>query len=186
MVANAIKVILILFIIGLGIFYINTTNYNPFIPSGISPMVVEAATVFFALLGYDAMSAAVEESTDGKKHMPTALIYSLVIAILPNVAATLMLIGTPSYRDVDPATGFAAFNGVGLPVTATIISVFAVLSMFNVLVTFLLGHTHIWFLHEQRRNTRCLTGALGSARHSCLAFSRLFHSRSQPFWLPDG
>jgi APA family basic amino acid/polyamine antiporter len=146
LVAVAIKVVLILFIIGLGIFYINADNYNPFMPSGIGPVFAGSATVFFAVFGYDAMSTAAEEATDGKKHMPKAIIYSLIIAMLLYVAATLVLTGMQNYRDIDPKAGFAsAFTGVGLPVIATIISVFAVLSILTVMLTFLLGVTRVWF-----------------------------------------
>jgi basic amino acid/polyamine antiporter, APA family len=146
LVAVAIKVVLILFIIGLGVFYINADNYNPFVPSGIGPVFAGAATVFFAVFGYDAMSTAAEEATDGKKHMPKAIILSLVIAMLLYVAATLVLTGMQNYRDIDPKAGFAsAFTGVGLPVIATIISVFAVLSILTVMLTFLLGVTRVWF-----------------------------------------
>ena len=146
LVAVAIKVVLILFIIGLGAFYINTGNYDPFMPNGFGPVLAGAATVFFAVFGYDAMSTAAEEATDGKKHMPKAIILSLVIAMLLYVAATLVLTGMQNYRDIDPKAGFAsAFNGVGLPVIATIISVFAVLSILTVMLTFLLGVTRVWF-----------------------------------------
>jgi basic amino acid/polyamine antiporter, APA family len=146
LVAVAIKVVLILFIIGLGIFYINAENYNPFMPSGIGPVFAGAATVFFAVFGYDAMSTAAEEATDGKKHMPKAIILSLIIAMLLYVAATLVLTGMQNYRDIDPKAGFAsAFTGVGLPIIATIISVFAVLSILTVMLTFLLGVTRVWF-----------------------------------------
>ena len=146
LVAVAIKVVLILFIIGLGIFYINTNNYNPFMPSGFGPVLAGSATVFFAVFGYDAMSTAAEEATDGKKHMPKAIILSLIIAMLLYVAATLVLTGMQNYKDIDPKAGFAsAFNGVGLPVIATIISVFAVLSILTVMLTFLLGVTRVWF-----------------------------------------
>lgn len=146
LVAVAVKVILILFIIGLGVFYINVDNYNPFMPSGIGPVFAGAATVFFAVFGYDAMSTAAEEATDGKKHMPKAILLSLVIAMLLYVAATLVLTGMQNYRDIDPTAGFAsAFTGVGLPVIATIISVFAVLSILTVMLTFLLGVTRVWF-----------------------------------------
>jgi len=146
LVAVAIKVVLILFIIGLGAFYINTSNYDPFMPNGFGPVLAGAATVFFAVFGYDAMSTAAEEATDGKKHMPKAIILSLVIAMLLYVAATLVLTGMQNYRDIDPKAGFAsAFNGVGLPVIATIISVFAVLSILTVMLTFLLGVTRVWF-----------------------------------------
>jgi APA family basic amino acid/polyamine antiporter len=146
LVAVAIKVVLIIFIIGLGIFYIDTNNYNPFMPSGFGPVVAGSATVFFAVFGYDAMSTAAEEATDGKKHMPKASILSLIVAMLLYVAATLVLTGMQNYQDIDPKAGFAsAFTSVGLPVIATIISVFAVLSILTVMLTFLLGVTRVWF-----------------------------------------
>jgi len=146
LVAVAIKIVLILFIIGLGIFYINTDNYNPFMPAGFGPVLTGAATVFFAVFGYDAMSTAAEEAEDGKKHMPKAIILSLVIAMLLYVAATLVLTGMQNYTDIDPTAGFAsAFTSAGLPVIATIISVFAVLSIMTVMLTFLLGVTRVWF-----------------------------------------
>ncbi|GGE93241.1 amino acid permease [Mycetocola zhadangensis] len=146
LVAVVIKVLLILFIIGLGIFFIDTANYNPFMPSGFGPVVAGAATVFFAVFGYDAMSTAAEESTDGKKHMPKAIILSLIIAMLLYAAATLVLTGMQNYKDISPTAGFAsAFQSVGLPVIATIIAMFAVLSILTVMLTFLLGVTRVWF-----------------------------------------
>lgn len=146
LVAVAIKIALILGIVGLGIFYINTENYNPFMPSGFGPVFTGAATVFFAVFGYDAMSTAAEEAKDGRKHMPKAIILSLVIAMLLYVAATLVLTGMQNYQDIDPKAGFAsAFSSVGLPVIAAIISVFAVLSILTVMLTFLLGATRVWF-----------------------------------------
>ncbi|MET1035666.1 MAG: amino acid permease, partial [Arthrobacter sp.] len=144
--AVIIKVVLILFIIGLGIFYIDTNNYDPFMPSGFGPVVAGAATVFFAVFGYDAMSTAAEEAKDGKKHMPKAIVLSLIVAMVLYVAATLVLTGMQNYQDIDPTAGFAsAFNSVGLPVIATIISVFAVVSILTVMLTFLLGVTRVWF-----------------------------------------
>ncbi len=146
LVAVAIKVLLIVFIIGLGVFYVDTRNFNPFMPSGFGPVFAGAATVFFAVFGYDAMSTAAEEAKDGKKHMPKAIVLSLVIAMVLYVAATLVLTGMQNYQDIDPKAGFAsAFAGVGLPVIATIISVFAVLSILTVMLTFLLGVTRVWF-----------------------------------------
>ena len=146
LVAVAIKIVLILFIIGLGVFYIDTNNYNPFMPSGFGPVLVGAATVFFAVFGYDAMSTAAEEATDGQKHMPKAIIYSLVIAMVLYVAATLVLTGMQNYQDIDPTAGFAsAFTSVGLPIVASIISAFAVISILTVMLTFLLGVSRVWF-----------------------------------------
>ncbi|GAA3696195.1 amino acid permease [Arthrobacter ginkgonis] len=146
LIAVSIKVLLILFIIGLGVFYIDTANFNPFMPSGFGPVLAGAATVFFAVFGYDAMSTAAEEATDGRKHMPKAILLSLVIAMVLYVGATLVLTGMQNYQDIDPTAGFAsAFNSVGLPVIATIISVFAVISILTVMLTFLLGVTRVWF-----------------------------------------
>src|SRR5215218_5100340 len=146
LVAVAIKIVLILCIIGLGIFYIDTQNYDPFMPAGFGPVLTGAATVFFAVFGYDAMSTAAEEAEDGKKHMPKAIILSLIIAMTLYVAATLVLTGMQNYKDIDPTAGFAsAFTSVGLPVIASIISVFAVLSILTVMLTFLLGVTRVWF-----------------------------------------
>ena len=146
LIAVAIKIVLILGIIGLGIFYIDAGNYDPFMPAGFGPVLTGAATVFFAVFGYDAMSTAAEEAEDGKQHMPKAIVLSLVIAMTLYVAATLVLTGLQNYRDIDPTAGFAsAFESVGLPVVASIISVFAVLSILTVMLTFLLGVTRVWF-----------------------------------------
>lgn len=146
LIAVGIKVALILAIIGLGVFYINTANYIPFMPSGFGPVLTGAATVFFAVFGYDAMSTAAEEAEDGKKHMPKAILLSLIIAMILYVAATLVLTGMQRYTDIDPKAGFAsAFASVGLPVIASIISIFAVLSILTVMLTFLLGVTRVWF-----------------------------------------
>ncbi|MDP5228171.1 MULTISPECIES: amino acid permease [Arthrobacter] len=146
LIAVGLKVVLILFIIGLGVFFVNTKNYNPFMPTGFGPVFTGAATVFFAVFGYDAMSTAAEEAKEGKKHMPKAIILSLVIAMVLYVMATLVLTGMQNYKDIDPKAGFAsAFSGVGMPVIATIISAFAVLSILTVMLTFLLGVTRVWF-----------------------------------------
>ncbi|MCQ1985920.1 amino acid permease [Arthrobacter sp. zg-Y844] len=146
LVAVGLKVLLIVFIVGLGFFYINADNYTPFLPSGFGAVFTGAATVFFAVFGYDAMSTAAEEATDGKKHMPKAILLSLAIAMVLYILATLVLTGMQNYRDISPTAGFAsAFQSVGLPVIATVISAFAVLSILTVMLTFLLGVTRVWF-----------------------------------------
>ncbi|UWX96837.1 amino acid permease [Arthrobacter zhaoxinii] len=146
LVAVGLKVLLIVFIVGLGFFYVDTDNYTPFLPSGFGAVFTGAATVFFAVFGYDAMSTAAEEATDGKKHMPKAILLSLAIAMVLYILATLVLTGMQNYQDISPTAGFAsAFQSVGLPVIATVISAFAVLSILTVMLTFLLGVTRVWF-----------------------------------------
>ncbi|NMR28945.1 amino acid permease [Crystallibacter degradans] len=146
LVAVGLKVLLILFIIGLGFFFVDVDNYTPFMPSGFGAVFAGAATVFFAVFGYDAMSTAAEEAVDGKKHMPKAILLSLAIAMTLYVLATLVLTGMENYTEISPTAGFAsAFQAVGLPVIATIISAFAVVSILTVMLTFLLGVTRVWF-----------------------------------------
>ena len=146
LIAVGLKIALILFIIGLGFFYVNPDNYTPFMPSGFGPVLAGAATVFFAVFGYDAMSTAAEESVDGKKYMPKAILLSLGIAMTLYVLATLVLTGMQNYTDISPTAGFAsAFESVGLPTVATIIAAFAVVSILTVMLTFLLGVTRVWF-----------------------------------------
>ena len=124
----------------------NPDNYTPFMPSGFGPVLAGAATVFFAVFGYDAMSTAAEESVDGKKYMPKAILLSLGIAMTLYVLATLVLTGMQNYTDISPTAGFAsAFESVGLPTVATIIAAFAVVSILTVMLTFLLGVTRVWF-----------------------------------------
>ncbi len=146
LIAVGLKILLILGIVGLGFFYVNAENYSPFVPSGFGAVFAGAATVFFAVFGYDAMSTAAEEAKDGKKHMPKAILLSLLIAMVLYVLATLVLTGMQNYKDISPTAGFAsAFQFVGLPVVATIISAFAVISILTVMLTFLLGVTRVWF-----------------------------------------
>jgi len=146
LVAVGLKVLLILFIIGLGFFYIDGGNYTPFLPGGFEAVFAGAATVFFAVFGYDAMSTAAEESTDGTKHMPKAIIYSLAIAMSLYVLATVVLTGMQNWTELDTSAAFAvAFRSVGLPMIATTISAFAVISILTVMLTFLLGVTRVWF-----------------------------------------
>ncbi len=145
-VAVGLKVLLILAIIALGFFYINTQNYVPFLPNGFGAVSTGAATVFFAVFGYDAMRTAAEEAKDGKKHMPKAILLSFAIALVLYVLATLMLTGMQNWQDFDPTAACAvAFQSVGLPIVATVLSAFAAISILTVMLTFLLGVSRAWF-----------------------------------------
>ncbi|MET7614470.1 amino acid permease [Streptomyces seoulensis] len=142
----ALKVLVVLLVIAVGFFHINTANYHPFFPFGISGAFTGAATVFFAVFGYDAMSTAAEESKDAQKHMPKAIIYSLIISMVLYVAACLVLTGMQNYKDIDPESGFSsAFKSVGLGGLADVIAVGAIIGILTVMFTFMLGVTRVWF-----------------------------------------
>jgi len=141
-----LKVLVVLLVIGVGVFHITTANYHPFFPFGISGAFTGAATVFFAVFGYDAMSTAAEESKDAQRHMPKAIIYSLAISMVLYVAACLVLTGMQNYTDIDPESGFStAFKSVGLSGLADAIAVGAIIGILTVMFTFMLGVTRVWF-----------------------------------------
>ncbi|MFJ2592354.1 amino acid permease [Streptomyces erythrochromogenes] len=142
----ALKILVVLLVIGIGLFHIDTANYHPFFPYGVSGAFTGAATVFFAVFGYDAMSTAAEESKDARLHMPKAIIYSLAISMVLYVAACLVLTGMQNYRDIDPESGFStAFKSAGLSGIADVIAVGAIIGILTVMVTFMLGVTRVWF-----------------------------------------
>jgi APA family basic amino acid/polyamine antiporter len=142
----AVKVAVVLLVIVVGFFYIDTANYTPFFPFGVGGAITGAATVFFAVFGYDAMSTAAEESRDSMRHMPKAIIYSLIVSMVLYVLATLVLTGMQNYRDIDPESGFSsAFAAVGLSGLASVIAVGAIVGILTVMFTFMLGVTRVWF-----------------------------------------
>ncbi|WP_329518793.1 amino acid permease [Spirillospora sp. NBC_01491] len=141
-----LKVGIVLLVIVVGVFKINAGNYSPFLPFGLSGAFTGAATVFFAVFGYDAMSTAAEESKDARKHMPKAIIYSLAISMVLYVLACLVLTGMVDYKDINPEAAFSsAFADVGLKTIGAIIAVGAILGVLTVLFTFMMGATRVWF-----------------------------------------
>ena len=92
------------------------------------------------------MSTAAEESKDSQRHMPKAIIYSLVISMVLYVLACLVLTGMQNYTDIDKESGFStAFKSVGLCGLADVIAVGAIIGILTVMFTFMLGVTRVWF-----------------------------------------
>lgn len=145
-VVVGIKVLVVLLVIVVGAAHITTANYTPFFPAGFGGAVGGAATVFFAVFGYDAMSTAAEESKDARRHMPRAILYSLLVSMVLYVAVCLVLTGMVRYTEIDPESGLAsAFTTVGLPGLGTLIAVGAIVGILTVMFTFMLGVTRVWF-----------------------------------------
>ncbi|WP_426244064.1 amino acid permease [Nocardioides sp. LHG3406-4] len=141
-----LKIAVVLLVIVVGFFHISSDNYSPFAPAGFGGAMTGAATVFFAVFGYDAMSTAAEESKDAQRHMPKAIIYSLAISMVLYVLACLTLVGIQNYGEIDPDAGFStAFASVGLDGVGTIIAVGAIIGILTVMFTFMLGVTRVWY-----------------------------------------
>jgi APA family basic amino acid/polyamine antiporter len=142
----AVKVAIVLAVIVVGAFYVNTDNLSPYFPFGFGGAVTGAATVFFAVFGYDAMSTAAEESKDAQRILPKAIILSLVISMVLYLLACTVLTGMQPFNQIDPESGFStAFQSVGLERFADVIAVGAIVGILTVLFSFMLGASRVWF-----------------------------------------
>ncbi|MEO6882230.1 MAG: amino acid permease [Mycobacteriaceae bacterium] len=141
-----IKIAIVLAVIILGFFYVKTDNLQPYFPFGFSGAATGAATVFFAVFGYDAMSTAAEESKDAEKNLPKAIILSLSIAMVLYLLAATVLTGMQKYTDLKATAAFAyAFEFVGQPQFAKVVAVGAIVGIITVLFSFSLGASRVWF-----------------------------------------
>ncbi|SKA45915.1 Amino acid transporter [Chitinophaga eiseniae] len=140
-----LKILVILFVIALGFFYVNPSNWNPFMPNGFSGVLKGVSAVFFAYIGFDAVSTTAEECANPQRDLPKGMIYSLIICTVLYVLISFVLTGmVPFYKlKVDDPLAFV-FNEVNLPGISYIISVSAVVATTSVLLVFQIGQPRIW------------------------------------------
>ena len=143
----ALKLAVILLVIILGAFYVKTTNWNPFMPHGFSGVMSGVAAVFFAYIGFDALSTTAEECKDPYKTLPRGMIYSLLICTVLYVVLALVLTGMVSYTKLnvsDPLAFVFGPEGVNIPWVSGVIAVSAIIAIATVLLVFQLGQPRLW------------------------------------------
>jgi basic amino acid/polyamine antiporter, APA family len=141
-----VKIAIVLAVIVVGVFYIKSDNLAPYAPYGFSGIATGAATVFFAVFGYDAMSTAAEESKDAERNLPKAIIISLAIAMVLYLLAATVLTGMVKYTDLSESAAFSeAFSAVGRPEFAKVVAVGAIVGIITVLFSFTLGASRVWY-----------------------------------------
>jgi len=140
-----LKVATLLFFIGVGAFYVTPANWHPFFPGGVRGVWTGASLIFFAYIGFDAISTAAEECRDPGRDMPRGIIGSLVICTVLYVAAALVLTGMIPYSRLtgvaDPLA--AALSYVRQDWAAGVLAFGAVVAMTAVLLVFQLGQPRI-------------------------------------------
>jgi APA family basic amino acid/polyamine antiporter len=146
--ANAMvifKLIVIAFIIVLGCFYVNTDNWNPFMPNGFTGVLQGVSAVFYAYIGFDAISTTAEECKNPQRDLPRGMIYSLLICTVLYILISLVLTGMVSYSElkVDDPLAYV-FEKLNMPWISYIISISAVVATTSVLLVFQLGQPRIW------------------------------------------
>lgn len=141
-----IKVAAVLLVIVVGLPHVRVENWTPFMPFGFSGVAEGAAVVFFAVFGYDTLTTAAEEARDPQRDLPRAVLLSLAVALVLYVVMSLVLTGIARYDTLDnPAPVVTAFETIGMPWVAFIVSLAAVAGITSVMLAFLLGCARIWF-----------------------------------------
>jgi APA family basic amino acid/polyamine antiporter len=141
-----LKLAVLALFVGVGYFSINPANYVPFAPNGAPGVFTGAAIVFFAYIGFDAVSTAAEETKDPQRSMPRGILISLAICTVIYVAVGAVATGIVPYQQLKGSDPLArAFELAGIGWGQAIISAGAVISMSAVLLVFQLGQPRIFF-----------------------------------------
>jgi len=148
-VANNIMVLLkigiLLLVIGVGAFYVNPENWHPFAPNGITGVLKGVSGVFFAYIGFDAISTTAEECKNPRRDIPISMFLALIITTVLYVAVSLVLTGMVSSGELGVADPLAfVFERLNLHQLSGIIALSAVIAMASVLLVFQLGQPRIW------------------------------------------
>lgn len=141
-----IKLSVVLLFIVTGVFYVKPENWTPFMPFGFHGVVNGAATVFFAYIGFDAISTAAEEVKRPQRDLPIGIISSLAICTVLYIAVSLVLTGIVPYQflNVSDPVSFA-LRYVDQNMIAGLISVGAIAGMTTVLLVLLFGQSRLLF-----------------------------------------
>ncbi len=141
-----IKLLILGFFVYAGAQYVKPENWSPFMPNGFSGVWVGASLIFFAYIGFDAISTAAEECKRPSRDLPIGIIGSLVICTVIYIAVAMVLTGMVPWNQLGVADPLAAaFAYVHADVSAGIVAVGAVVSMSAVLLVFQYGQPRIFF-----------------------------------------
>lgn len=140
-----IKLTILLTIIAVGTFWINPENWNPFAPNGLPGVMKGVAGVFFAYIGFDAISTTAEECENPQRDLPRSMILSLIITTILYVLISLVLTGMVHYSELAVGDPLAfVFEKVGLTRFSGVIAISALIAMTGVLLVFQVGQPRIW------------------------------------------
>lgn len=140
-----IKIGILLLVIAVGSFYVDPENWSPFAPNGIGGVLKGVSGVFFAYIGFDAISTTAEECKNPRRDLPRSMIYALIITTLLYVAISLVLTGMVPFSQLGVSDPLAfAFEKLQLTKLSGIIALGAVVAMAGVLLVFQVGQPRIW------------------------------------------
>jgi basic amino acid/polyamine antiporter, APA family len=141
-----IKLFVVLLFIAVGVWYVEPANWTPFMPFGFEGVAVGAATVFFAYIGFDAVSTAAEEVKNPQRNMPIGIITSLLVCTILYIVVAAILTGIVPYNMLDVKNPVAfALNFIHQDWVAGFISLGAITGITTVLLVMMYGQTRLFY-----------------------------------------
>jgi hypothetical protein len=166
---------------------VNSDNWTPFLPQGFAGVGAAAAIVFFAYIGFDAISTTAEEAKNPQRDLPIGIIASLSICTVLYIAVAAVLTGLVPVAQIDIHAPVAdALSKVGFKWGAAIVAIGAVAGITSVLVVMMLGQIRVFFamsrdhllspwlstVHDKYRHSLCFCPGLYRRRDSALLKTR--------------
>lgn len=140
-----VKLAVVLLVLAVGVFYVDPSNWNPFAPNGISGVLKGVSAVFFAYIGFDAISTTAEECKNPQRDLPRGMMWAIIICTILYVAISLVLTGIVKSDTLAVGDPLAyVFDQIDLKLMSGIIAVSAVFAMASVLLVFQMGQPRIW------------------------------------------
>ena len=145
-----LKIVVLLLVALIGFWYIfsndTTSNWTPFLPNGMTGVLKGVSAVFFAYIGFDAISTTAEECSNPQRDLPRGMIYSLIICTIIYIVTALVITGLVRYSEFENITDPLAFvfDKINMQKVGFFISVSAVVAATSVLLVFQLGQPRIW------------------------------------------
>jgi basic amino acid/polyamine antiporter, APA family len=151
-----VKVAIVLLVIGFGFQYVNSDNWTPFMPAntgkfgefGISGVIRAAAVVFFAYIGFDAVSTAAQEAKNPQKDLPIGILGSLAICTVLYILMAFVMTGLAKYTELNvPHPVFVAIEKAGQPLAwlGYLVNIGAIAGLASVVLVMLMGQPRIFF-----------------------------------------
>ena len=149
-----VKVLVLLLFVGFGIAYVRPANWHPFVPPnqghfgifGWSGVLRGAGVIFFAFIGFDAVSTAAQEARNPQRDMPIGIMVSLVICTLLYVAVALVLTGIVKYSQLNvPAPIALGIDATGIGWLKPIVKLGAIAGLTSTMLVMLLGQPRIFY-----------------------------------------
>jgi APA family basic amino acid/polyamine antiporter len=143
-----IKIVILLFFIVVAITAFSAGHFTPFAPKGFTGVAMAASTIFFAYIGFDAVSTASEETKNPARDLPIAIIGSLLISTVLYVLVSISAVGIAPIKTLsgsDAPLSAALREGAGIPWAGAVLSLGALIAITSVVLVVMYGQTRIFF-----------------------------------------